>query len=627
MNPRKQWQATGILILAFLLLWVVHNNSLLKAVQQRLSDSQSEKLILLGEVILPEIEGLQEAVLEDPFVIYSLADEAGVARIVILDRDASVLVDSEGEYGAGEALTHLGIRPAEFSKVWEGDSRVSLPHREDSETSVRSIFLPLRDSNGQTLGIVRISMEVPLSVESSEGTATGFLLKLFGSMVGFVVVFTLFRSLKASRKKKSDPPDETETMIDAFHGMVRQLKEKEQEMEALKYQAEQRAEDVESYNENILQSVASGVITFDRNGRITTFNPAAEKVLGLNRQDVLEKSCEEVFGKGSPIEQMLAEVLEHEMVISRQEFELKRPLAKVPPVESPLDWVARERLRSLGERRQERIWLGVSTSLLRDRQRKVIGATFVFTDLTEIKHLQEQVELKRRLTVLGEMSAGIAHEFRNFMGTIMGFAKLISKRLEAQDSRQSMVEAIMREIGAMDRLIEQLLSFGRRAELNLVSVDLEAFLHKQILHVLTQVSEHARPKLKLAFPQGLPRVAIDDVLMRQALNNLLQNAVEAMPHGGELRVAVKALDQGILTGKDSGEVVIEIGDTGIGIPKDKLDKIFLPFFTTKEKGTGMGLALVHKIILSHNGRINAESVEGQGTTFRIHLPVKKGMVS
>lgn len=608
------------MVLVFLVLWIIHNSVLLSVAQRRISENQTYRLNLLGQIVRSELEGRLKEALKDPFVIYSLAAETGAARIVLMDRNGMGLVDSQGIVKPGEAMAQLGVEPSELLSVWEGGVKLSDPYHDDAETTVRSLFLPFRDSTGDVAGIARISIEVPPSGETEEAALTALLLKIFGVVMVFVIIYTAVRSLRASQRRSPKELGETGAMIETFQGVVRQLKEKEQELERSKGQAEQRVAHMESYNENILQSVASGVITFDQNHQITTFNPAAERVLGMTRQEAIGKTCELVFGKGSPIDQLLEEALAHEVVITRQEFELHR-------------------------KGLERIWVGVSTSLLRDRQDQIIGATFVFTDLTEIKHLQEQVELKRRLTVLGEMSAGIAHEFRNFMGTIMGFAKLLSKRLEPKDTRQGMIQAITEELQAMNRLIEQLLSFGRHTELNLTPVDLEPFLRRQILHVLAPVADHNRPKLTIEIPPGLPRVGMDEVLMRQAMGNLLQNALEAMPHGGELSVVARALEREALSasgGKKTGRlpaqagemvrqahhaepsrsIVLEITDTGVGIPKDKLDKIFLPFFTTKEKGTGMGLALVHKIVLSHNGRIEVESAEGRGTTFRIYLPVQ-----
>jgi signal transduction histidine kinase len=266
--------------------------------------------------------------------------------------------------------------------------------------------------------------------------------------------------------------------------------------------------------------------------------------------------------------------------------------------------------------------------LLRDRQNEVIGTTFVFTDLTEIKGLQEQVELKRRLTVLGEMSAGIAHEFRNYMGSVMGFTKLLSKKLPPSDSDpdtgQEMVASIMRELTAMNQLIEQLLSFGRHDELHLEPVAIEPLI-RRLLDQLFMQAKAVKPHLEIKIPIGLPEIRMDEVLMRQAIGNLLQNAMDAMPRGGDLGIQATILDHdwnyGLGNRRHRKELLLEIRDTGVGIPKDKLDKIFLPFFTTKEKGTGMGLALVHKIVLSHGGRIEVNTEEGRGTTFQIHLPL------
>ena len=594
-NPRQVWAMT-ILIIVFLVLAVFHNRIVLRVNEQQLSQSQQERLELLGQIILPELERNLVEALDDPFFIYSLANDNGAARIVLMDQDGIVQMGSLGRVRQGQPLERLGIQTSDLIEVWEGVPKQTIPYRDISDIPVRSLYLLYHDSGGFAAGIVQISIKIPSPGNVGEAAVTSVLLKVFGAVLAMMMLYIVIRSLKPSHGVLQGG-GETGAMIESFHGLVRELKEKEQELEKLKKEAEQRAADVESYNENILQSVTSGVITFDRDQQITTFNPAAERILGIPSQMAVGSTCEELFGPASYIGRLLQEALTQGIVISRQEFELNR-------------------------KGRGHIWVGVSTSLLHNREGEIIGATFVFTDLTEIKHLQEQVELKRRLTVLGEMSAGIAHEFRNFMGTIMGFAKLISKRLESNDPRQNMVQAITQELQAMDRLIEQLLSFGRHIELNLRPVDLKSFLHKQVLHVLNQSADRPRPKLNIEIPSGIPRVALDDALMRQAITNLLQNALEAMPNGGELRVKVMLLEREVSVQGTVREILLEIGDTGQGIPSEKLDKIFLPFFTTKPKGTGMGLALVHKIVLSHNGRIQVDSMEGHGSTFRIYLPLK-----
>src|SRR3989337_1204802 len=282
------------------------------------------------------------------------------------------------------------------------------------------------------------------------------------------------------------------------------------------------------------------------------------------------------------------------------------------------------------------IWIGLSVSPLRDKKGKQTGIIFVFTDLTEIKMLREQGELRKRLAMLGEMSGGIAHELRNSMGTIMGYAKMLSKKFPDEDPSQEEISTIIAEVNAMDLIIKELLNYGRNVTPALSPVDLGGLLTKAIDTTIGKFKDH-NIDVDLSI-LDLPMVNIDEVLMRQALQNIIQNGLEAMPNGGRIKIGARSqvsecsnvkderfppLKKGGKGGfcEEAGfEVEIIISDTGVGIPKDKLDKISLPFYTTKPRGTGMGLALVHKIILSHGGSIKVDSTAGKGTTFRIYLP-------
>lgn len=379
---------------------------------------------------------------------------------------------------------------------------------------------------------------------------------------------------------------------DAVYGAALQLvREKDLELERLRSAAEARAQEIESYNEDILQSVASGVVTFNKNRVVTTFNPAAARILKMVPDRVIGRTCEEVFGARSKVAGLVEACLDRGEVITREQFQL--PMSD-----------------------GEKIWVGVSTSLLKDRAGRSIGTTFVCTDLTEIKDLQEQVDLQERMTVVGEMSAGIAHEFRNFMGTILGAAKLAAKQLPPQDPAQESVQTILHVIKDMDHLITQFLNFARKTELDLKSVQLEPWLARVIEQVRGQTSE-SDPAISIHCAPGVPPLLMDEVLMRQAVGNLVQNAIEATPKGGRitLTAAVRSF-----RGRRR-EVEVKVSDTGAGIPKSRLEKVFLPFFTTKTTGTGLGLALVHKIVLLHHGRIEVDSEEHKGTTFFLYLPI------
>jgi PAS domain S-box-containing protein len=408
----------------------------------------------------------------------------------------------------------------------------------------------------------------------------GFFIVLAGAALLWRFVHR-YRHELGLRKKESEKTTETAFIINAFHEVTKQLKEKEKELERLKSLAEQRAENVESYNENILQCVTSGVMTFDRNGLVSTINRSAEDTLGISREQATDKNCRDIFGDGA-VCRAVRETIENKLPSTRKETTLDRPQGKA--------------------------WLGFHTAVLADRQGDAIGVILSFSDLTEVKRLQEQMELKERLTALGEMSAGIAHELRNPMAVISGYVNLLSKKVDP--AGQAIIRDITSEINGMNRIIGDLLTFARPASLNRVSIHIREFIESCLSNVLQAKGAH--PKIATVLDLHDVQVPLDEGLMRQAFNNLFQNAVEAMPNGGTLTIEARG-------GKN---LTVAIADTGTGIPQDTIKKIFLPFFTTKDKGVGLGLALVHKIVLSHGGRLEVESSEGKGTAFTMIIPVR-----
>jgi two-component system sensor histidine kinase HydH len=215
------------------------------------------------------------------------------------------------------------------------------------------------------------------------------------------------------------------------------------------------------------------------------------------------------------------------------------------------------------------------------------------------------MELRSRLSSLGEISAGIAHELRNPMGVIAGYTKLLSKK--ADESLKPTVDAIAKEINVMNRIISDFLSFAKPAEPNISDVDLKGMI-KNCVSVLAGGRGDIKANLNI---NGLPAIKGDEILLRQAFTNLIQNAIESMPKGGELSIRSSLGDS----------IEVSVSDTGPGIAENIVNKIFLPFFTTKDKGTGLGLSIVQKIIVSHGGNIFVES-SNNGTTFRIRFPLK-----
>jgi two-component system sensor histidine kinase PilS (NtrC family) len=424
-----------------------------------------------------------------------------------------------------------------------------------------------------------------------------------GFIAAGIALYFILRALFITRKRLTegtpakDPSvkkEKVEFVIDTFSTLINKLKEKEGALERLRKQAETRASVAESYNEDILRCVGSGVISFNMDRVITTFNDAAERILKRNRDEVLGLSCADAFGPDNTLCRLLYDFLISGKPISRQEVELQKKTGLS-------------------------IWVGLSISPLKDKEGKQIGIILVFTDLTEIKMLREQSELKKRLAMLGEMSGGIAHEFRNSMGTIMGYVKILSKRLKEDDQAQEVMSTVISEINSMDLIIKELLNYGKPVTLSLAPVDLNGLIKKALDTTLGRYPDiKIDVDLRGRIPADLPQFYLDEVLMRQALQNIIQNAVESMPAGGNLKIEIKS--QLLNPPSPPFPIEIFISDTGSGMPQEVLENIFLPFYTTKPRGTGMGLALVHKIILAHGGGIHVESQEGQGTTFRVYIP-------
>ncbi len=390
----------------------------------------------------------------------------------------------------------------------------------------------------------------------------------------FYILRAFLRFIGEKKKIGAKGTSQVGFVVDTFHELVTKLKDKERELEVLRQKAEDRAITIEGYNENILQSVPSGVMSFDEELRITKVNLSAEKILEIKRESVLGKYLAEVLGE--PI----TTIINDKKLIERGEMSYVTPSGR-------------------------RIWLGLTLSPLKDREGTAIGQILIFTDLTHLKALEAQMELRSRLSSLGEISAGIAHELRNPMAVIAGYTQLLSKK--SDQSLKPTVDAITKEINVMNRIISDFLSFAKPAELAISDVDLKKIIENCIVILLS-----GRNNIKTHFDiEKLPIIKGDEILLRQAFTNLIQNAVEAMPAGGDLMIK-----------SSTGDFLeVTLSDTGPGIAGDLVDKIFLPFFTTKDRGTGLGLSLVQKIIVSHGGTISVDGSD-RGAIFRIRLPLK-----
>jgi two-component system sensor histidine kinase HydH len=235
--------------------------------------------------------------------------------------------------------------------------------------------------------------------------------------------------------------------------------------------------------------------------------------------------------------------------------------------------------------------------------------------MTEIRRLEEEVARSRRLASLGSLAAGIAHEIRNPLSSIKGFATWFRERYRDNPEDRETAEVMIREVDRLNRVITQLLEFARPLTMHRIPTSLQAVIR----HALKMVEGEAQAK-RIAVETDLSaevgEIPLDADRMTQVLLNLFQNAIGAMEGGGVLRIS---LDR-----RDENGVRIIVADTGVGIPKEELPRVFDPYFTTRPSGTGLGLAIVHKIVEAHDGEVRLESEPGGGTTATLLLPAGQG---
>ena len=348
---------------------------------------------------------------------------------------------------------------------------------------------------------------------------------------------------------------------------------------------------VSNYLNNILESMSGGVLVLDLDGKITLFNQAAEEITGRSQEEVLGRTYEEVMGLEGAEEKSALHTLETGSGLTSQEKEHHR--------------------RDGGS-----IPLGFSTSLVRDRQGHVLGVIEAFNDMTEVNRLEAQVRRMHTLAALGEMAATVAHEIRNPLGGIASFANLLERDLDVDDPSRRLVRKITEGVARLNRIVTSLLSYTRPLKLNTHTVSMSDVVEEAA--AFFEIDLERNPKdisIKRSYPQTPIHCPVDTEQFQQVILNLLLNATHAMPESGTIDLEISQS-----TADDAEFATLRVGDTGIGIPEDAQEKLFTPFFTTKEDGTGLGLATSKKIVEAHGGRIRVESKPAEGTSFYVDLP-------
>jgi len=347
---------------------------------------------------------------------------------------------------------------------------------------------------------------------------------------------------------------------------------------------EEKSEDfvqLKTFHESVVKNMGSGLITADLNGRIVSLNQAGEGITGYGFEDVRGRAYETFFNLHS-----IGNPVYNEGIFKRKDG--------------------------------QRLHLGMNISLLKDDKNAVRGTVVVFQDLTNIKEMEDKVLKNEKLAAIGRIAAGIAHEIRNPLASISGSIEVLKDDLSLSDTNKKLMDIILRETERLNSIITEFLIYASPHKKNIQKCSIKELVIETI--TLLKNSKEFNPCINITtnfetYPANNGEIAIgaDPKQIKQVLWNLCINSVHAMEKGGTMTISVNNPANSMV------DIIIE--DTGIGIPESDLQKIFDPFFSTKEGGTGLGLSTVFKIIENHNGVINVDSSVGKGTKVKISLPI------
>ncbi|HER63254.1 MAG TPA: PAS domain-containing sensor histidine kinase, partial [Desulfobacteraceae bacterium] len=269
-----------------------------------------------------------------------------------------------------------------------------------------------------------------------------------------------------------------------------------------------------------------------------------------------------------------------------------------------------ERELSFTSRKGSGLTAAVSATIIVSEDGDFVGTMFILRDLTQVRRLQDTVQKQEKLAAIGNLAAGVAHEVRNPLSSIKGYATYFASIFEDDSEKKKAAEVMIAEVERLNRVISELLEISRPSDLKCRKTDLP-FLLNSSMRLVQQDADAGGIRIITSIDENMGPILIDPDRITQALINLYINAIQAMPEGGEL--SVSARDQG-------NGIAITITDTGTGMSEDTGNKVFDPYFTTKNTGTGLGLAVVQKIVEAHNGTIKFMSRENHGTSFSLFLP-------
>jgi nitrogen-specific signal transduction histidine kinase len=410
---------------------------------------------------------------------------------------------------------------------------------------------------------------------------------------------------------KANEDNPSAFMAASMQGVIEKLRAQERELARLHRIEQERARESERITEEVTRNMPTGLLLLSAKGAITSANPAAETALGV--KGLQYRAYNEVLDANSDLANLLGACLREGRTIHRGEIRHVTPAGEVRQLGVTISPIARVVPNYV---RQPDSGDGTPGAA---RESLITGALCLMSDLTELTDLQRQVRWKENLAALGEMSAGIAHEFKNALATISGYAQMIHQEAPPGELLENS-ERILEQTRALTHVVTEFLRFAKPLELSYETLPVESL----VLRVADEIQE-AVPGCAIRTAGEFCDVPGDEGLLRQALLNLTRNAAEAaLSRGAQGRVVISGAFEDRAGRKWQR---ISVADNGPGIPNADLAKVFLPFFTTKSEGTGLGLAVVQKVAMQHGGSVEARNLSDGGAEFILWLPLRQAPVA
>ena len=528
--------------------------------------------------------------------LYDLSEAMGLENIYIIDRQMNCYLIVKGP-PIKTAEEYVRIVKDPFDRAFRGELILSGIYPKKSNQYV-SAYAPIFNPKGKVAFLVGADLDVSglkilAQVRDNALIVLGVtvLASLLMSMILSYTIVTPIKNMVVAAEQiglgnfEIEVPvsgrDELGFLGQTMNDMVRDIRRRDHTISEL---TKGIIDDLRIYNELILEGMINGVMTFNLEGRIESINPAAKHILASSSRELVGRDFRSLPVLAGPLLDKVLEAIKLDRPFNNFEARLPREGADV--------------------------LVRCDFAPLNDRDSNTIGHMLFLGDVTEIRKLESQVKLKEKMAAIGELSAGIAHEIRNPLNSIELFLGLLQRKPKGQEEQINLVHKVRQEIQKLNVILSDFLKFARPMRLDLTETDLRRVITDSIF--FTQAEIDARQITLILDVEDDPMVGtVDSQQVQQAFSNLILNAAQAMKKRGRLIIHA--------TNGQPGYWSISFTDNGPGIPSENLSLVFNPFFTTKDEGTGLGLAMVHKIIETHGGSIDLVSSK-KGTTFTINLP-------